>query len=131
MSKIPLSLIGYKGYTKEDALLVCQSLRNYVPNHFSLERVVGLENETKDLVLVATFDELLTENSPVTNLEVVIKPVKAKQQRQRKPKVVNLLNPDDYPSPWCRVSNIAGELVRYEDANGNPIPEVLWQSSRE
>lgn len=126
MSKIPLSLIGYKGYTRADALFVCQSLHNRVPNHLSLERAVGLENETKNLVLVATFEELLAENASVTNLEVVIKPVKAKQQRQRKPKLVNPPNPDDYPTPWCRVLK-DGKVIRFEDANGRIIPEILWQ----
>ena len=129
MSKVPLSFIGYKGYTKRDALFMCQCFRRDAPNHPRLEKVLALENETKDLVLVTKFEELLIENGSITNLEAVIKPIKAREQRQRKPKLVNQPNPDNYPSPWCRVSK-DGQLIRYEDANGQIIPEILWRNKR-
>ncbi len=49
MSKVPWSLIGYDGYTEEDARRVCQCLRERAPLQPRTKQVLALENETKDL----------------------------------------------------------------------------------
>ena len=34
--------------------------------------------------------------------------------------------PEDYLEPWCKVFK-DGKLIRWDDANGKPIPEILWR----
>lgn len=49
MSRVPWSLVGYKGYTEQDARFVCQCFQESAPLHPKLSTVAALENETRDL----------------------------------------------------------------------------------
>jgi len=118
MCKVPYSLIGQNGYTEADAVLVCTLLRRDAPVRPSLEKVLALERETTHLPAVPqaiNHVDILKEYTP--------QPVKRNIPRT---KVVNRPKPDDYPSPWCKVFK-DGKLIRYEDASGKPIPEILWR----
>ena len=49
MSKVPWSLIGYRGYTEEEARFVCHCFREGAPLRPRTKVILALENETKDL----------------------------------------------------------------------------------
>lgn len=136
MCSVPISLIGYKGYTGRDALLVCNLLRRDAPKHPKLEKVLALENEMED-VSKSKHSHLWREGikemdySPPTlvipnpSMKQKRKNIKILKIRTNLPKSESPPNPEDYPTPWCKVSK-DGKLMRYEDANGRAIPEVLW-----
>lgn len=123
MSKIPYSLIGYKGYTEEDARLVSGLYRKYAPKRVANARVRALENELKELPVAPLVEPSVLKqplpHSGVIENKVPLQIKKTGLQRKPEPKR------EDYPEPWCRVTNIQGEFVRYEDAKGNPIPSAV------
>jgi len=129
MSKVPYSLIGYKGYTEEDAHLVCQYFQKDAPLHPRLEIILALEAETRDLPPVPQTSQTPSSKRPfakddfITVLKAVTKPIKNKPVETKK--VVQPTS-DDYPRPWCKVLK-DGEIIRYEDSNGKPIPEIFWR----
>lgn len=132
MSKVPQSLVGYNGYTQEEADFVCHLFREHVPKKLTRQHVLELEADVELKVsnypriqeqyeIMPSFD-----NKPVSVVDMEEKaPVKlASRGRPRKDRIT-IPNPDDYPGPWCTVKK-DGQIIRYEDAYGRPIPEVLW-----
>jgi len=120
MCAIPYSLIGVKGYTLEDAEHVCRLFRESAPSRPSKDIVLALEREVTN---ISRSDTVEPANPPSQSIRI---PARQSQvQRIRKP---IKQNPDDYPTPWCKVIK-DGVIIRYEDATGQLIPDILWRKS--
>ncbi len=131
MSKIPYSLIGYKGYSEQDAMLVCEIFRIQAPILQKLSTILALESETANLELAPTTQPITTKHSfpkadSIITLQPVTKPSSSKKSGKRR--TVVQPKASDYPSPWCKVIK-DGKVIRYEDANGRLIPDILWRTN--
>lgn len=120
MSKVPYYLIGYKGYTEKEAARVCEFFRQRPPDHPRLKTILALEEETRNLPIAITSES--TPKRPFTKHDffTVLKAATKPKTKVSQPNI------NDYPEPWCTITK-DGKFIRYEDANGKPIPEVLWR----
>ncbi len=127
MIKIPFSLIGYRGFTEQDAFFLYECFQKDAPERPNLKKVLALECETSHLPK-ATFPECIsTKQNCQSILEVATIPTPVILNKSKPKHKVVQPNINDYPEPWCKVIK-DNKIIRYEDAQGKPIPEMLWQT---
>jgi hypothetical protein len=119
MSKVPYSLIGFEGYAEEDAKHMHELFSRVAPLKPKSATVLALETETANL-----------PNYPVTIIKLTHpKPLTLNTETKLVEETIPKISPDDYPQPWCKVYK-DNKLIRYEDANGKIIPEILWSKPK-
>lgn len=110
-------------------------------NEFTVEDLINSTLETLTVEVLKQADEfecidgglgiwrLKVQDESKPNLVPEKEPEKV-SVIQEKPKPVEGIHPifEDYPGPWAKVKNREGNLIRYEDAQGNVIPKALWSS---
>ena len=125
MNRINISLIG-EGLSVKAAVIVCRGCRMHPPNKISLKTVKALEVEASQVAPIPNnIRELIEGEELIARKHTLTPPIAEIPQPKERTKRMLTANRDDYLEPWCKVVK-DGKVVRYEDARGCAIPEMLW-----
>jgi len=106
------------GLDERDLEVLRHCFRKQAPKHPLTKEVLALESDVEGMKARAV-------NMPIIGppVKAVEKPKRIKRTRRR---ILPSVNMNNYKYPLVRVSNINGELLRYEDAEGQKVPEAFW-----